>query len=65
MKDKKPNVHIESDHKGEFTEWCKQQGYKKVTCGCIEKGLKSSDPKVRKQANFARNFPFKGKCKNL
>ena len=61
-------VAIDKEHQGEFTEWCKEQGYTKVTCGCIAKGKKSDDPHIRKQATFAYNFGFKknGKtCKEV
>jgi len=59
---KKTNIKINPKNKGKFTEYCKKQGYKGVTCGCINKGLKSKNPKTRKRANFARNFGKKGKC---
>lgn len=39
---------------GAFTEYCKRKGYKKVTTQCIEEGLRSSNPKTRKRANFAK-----------
>jgi len=48
--------NIEIKHPGAFTKWCKQQGFKGVTCECIKKGLASKNPHVRKMANFARNF---------
>jgi len=49
-------IEIDPEHKGEFTEYCKKCcGSDEVTDECIEKGLKDPDPKVRKQANFARN----------
>lgn len=50
---------IKVSNKGEFTEWCKENGFKSVTCGCICKGLKNDDPKIRRRANFAYNFGFK------
>lgn len=41
---------------GAFTAWCKRHGYgNKVTSKCIQAGLKSKDPRVKKMANFARN----------
>ena len=55
MSDKKSPIHLDPSHKGQFTEYCKKLGYTKVTKACIEKGLKDSDPHIRKQANFARN----------
>ena len=42
--------------KGVFTAYCKRNGFKGVTKECIEKGLKSKDPIVRKRANLARIF---------
>lgn len=38
--------------KGKFAEWCGG----KVTKSCIEKGLRSKDPKIRKRAQLAKNF---------
>jgi len=52
--EKKSNIDIK--HPGEFTAWCKKQGFEKVNCECIKKGLASKDSHVRKMANFARNF---------
>jgi len=52
---KQPKIKINPEHKGAFTSYCKQQGFNGVTNECIEKGLKSDDPEIRKQANFARN----------
>lgn len=40
---------------GAFTAWCKRQGYDGVTQECIQKGLASDNPTIRKRANFARN----------
>ena len=68
LKDKKSKIKIDHEHDGEFTKWCKEKGYTKVTCKCIEDGKKSDDPHVRKMANFAYNFGWKRhgkKCKNL
>jgi len=48
-------IEINPAHAGEFTKYCKKQGFDGVTNKCIELGLKDEDPKVRKQANFARN----------
>ena len=49
------SIHVNPQHKGEFTKYCENKGYTKVTDGCIKEGLKDSDPHVRKEANFARN----------
>ena len=43
-------------HKGAFTKYCKSKGYKKVTRACIEEGLKSKNPTIRKRANLAKTF---------
>ena len=48
---KKGGIHIKKKNRGKFTEYCGG----KVTQECIEKGKKSSDPKVRKRAIFAQN----------
>ena len=40
---------------GSFAAWCRRRGYSKVTLACIQKGLKSRSPAIRKKANFARN----------
>jgi len=45
--------------KGKFTEYCNRKGYSGVTCDCIYEGKNSTDPHVRKMANFAYNFGFK------
>ena len=51
-KNKKGNkIHIKKENKGKFTAYCNG----KVTNECIQKGLRSKDPKIRKRANFARN----------
>ena len=42
--------------KGVFTAYCKRNGFKGVTKECIEKGLKSKDPIIRKRANLAKIF---------
>ena len=57
----KDGIHIKKSHKGRFTKWCKEQGYKSVTCGCIKEGL-AKGGNVAKQANFANQFGKKGKC---
>ena len=48
-------ININPQHKGRFTTYCESKGYDKVTTGCINEGLKDSDPHIRKEANFARN----------
>ena len=45
------NIHIKKKNRGKFTDYCGG----KVTQECIEKGKKSSDPKIRKRATFAAN----------
>lgn len=47
----KSGIKIKKANKGKFTDYCGG----KVTNECINKGLNSSDPAVRKRANFARN----------
>lgn len=44
-------IKIKPENKGKFSSYCGG----KVTDACIQKGLHSSDPAVRKRANFARN----------
>jgi hypothetical protein len=44
-------IHIKPENKGKFTSYCGG----KVTNACIQKGLKSNSPTIRKRANFARN----------
>lgn len=44
-------ILIKKSHRGKFTEYCDG----KVTEECIDKGKKSKDPKIRKQATFAQN----------
>ena len=48
---KKGGIHIKKKNRGKFTDYCGG----KVTQECIEKGKKSSDPKIRKRATFADN----------
>ena len=51
-KNKKGNkIHIKKENRGKFTDYCGG----KVTNECIQRGLHSKDPKIRKRANFARN----------
>jgi len=52
---KKSGIHIKPSREGSFTAWCTRQGFKGVTSECISKGLASSNPAIRKKANFARN----------
>lgn len=44
-------IHIKPSHKGRFTEYCNG----KVTRECINRGKRSPNPKIRKQAVFAEN----------
>lgn len=48
---KKGGIYIKPENRGKFTEYCGG----KVTSECIEKGLNSPSPTIRKRANFARN----------
>ena len=41
---------------GAFREWCKKRGYSKVTSRCIQEGLASKNPTVRKRAAMAKGF---------
>lgn len=50
-KSAKSGIKIKKANKGKFTDYCGG----KVTNECIQKGLNSEDPQVRKRANFARN----------
>lgn len=47
-------IDVKSD--GSFTKWCKRMGFKGINCSCIKKALRSASAKIRKKANFARNF---------
>lgn len=50
------DININPEHKGLFKKYCKRvTGSDEVTIVCIEKGLKSKDPKIRKRAVFAKN----------
>lgn len=54
---KKPLTEISKKmKKGAFREWCKRQGYSKVTRECIAKGKKSKNPTTRRRANLAATF---------
>lgn len=44
-------IHIKKSKVGSFTKYCNG----KVTNECIQRGLHSSSPAIRKKANFARN----------
>jgi hypothetical protein len=44
-------IHIKPSRRGSFTKWCGG----KVTSECIQRGLRSKNPAIRKKANFARN----------
>lgn len=48
---KNGGIYIKPENRGKFTKYCKG----KVTQKCIDKGKKSSDPKIRKRATFAEN----------
>lgn len=48
---KKGGINIKKKNRGKFTDYCGG----KVTKECIEKGKRSSDPKIRKRATFADN----------
>lgn len=48
---RKGGIHIKPQNRGKFTDYCGG----KVTGECIQKGLNSPSPSVRKMANFARN----------
>lgn len=47
----KVEINIKPENEGKFTKYCGG----KVTNECIEKGLASKDPAVRKRAQFAKN----------
>jgi hypothetical protein len=40
---------------GSFTAYCQRKGYSGVTAACIREGKASSDPAIRKKANWAAN----------
>lgn len=44
-------IHIKESQKGSFSSWCGG----KVTNECIQRGKRSSNPKIRKKATFAAN----------
>lgn len=44
-------IYIKKNNRGKFTDYCGG----KVTDECIQRGKKSSDPKIRKRATFAAN----------
>ena len=52
---KKSGIKIKKSTEGSFTAWCKRKGFGSVTQACIRAGLASSNPGIRKKANFARN----------
>ena len=54
-KKKKSGINIKKSRKGLFGNYCRRKGYSGVTAACIREGLKSSNPKIRRRANFARN----------
>lgn len=47
----KSPIHIKKANRGKFTQYCGG----KVTSECIAKGMRSPNPKIRKQAVFANN----------
>lgn len=44
-------IHIKKSHEGKFTDYCGGT----VTEECIQRGKNSPNPKIRKQATFAKN----------
>jgi len=55
---------------GKFGQWCKRNGLAsedgEVTMKCINKAMKSDDPKVVKMANFAKNIGgYKGSQREM
>lgn len=44
-------INIKKSHRGRFTDYCGGT----VTEECIQRGRRSNDPKIRKQAVFAQN----------
>lgn len=55
-KSKKRWIQGAIKNEGAFTEWCKRRGFGGVTQACIQAGLKSKDPTVRRRANLARTL---------
>jgi hypothetical protein len=49
----KKRSKIKKTKEGSFTAWAKSHGYSMSKA--IEMGLKSTNPAIRKKANFARN----------
>jgi len=56
---KKNKPKIKLKHPGAMTEYCKENGFDGVTCGCLCKAMKEEDPVWHKRAMFAYNFGFK------
>lgn len=56
---KKGKMKIKLKHPGAMTEYCKENGFDGVTCGCLCKAMKEKDPVWHKRAIFAYNFGFK------
>ena len=48
-------IKLNPEHRGLFTKFCKDNGFKEVNCQCIKLGL-SKGGEWAKRANFARNF---------
>lgn len=59
QKPKKPKIFIKPSKRGTFTKYAKAKGMTdeegKITTEAIDEGLKSTNPAIRKKANFARN----------
>lgn len=48
---KNGGIYIKKQNRGKFTDYCGG----KVTNECIQKGKRSTNPKIRKRATFAEN----------
>ena len=48
-------ISLNKAHKGEFTAWCKANGFSGVTAEAIAAGKKAPSAHVREMANFADN----------
>lgn len=59
QKPKKPKIFIKPSKRGSFTKYAAKQGMVdeegKITTEAVEEGLKSTNPAIRKKANFAKN----------
>ena len=58
VKKNEDNKWIQSAIKkpGAFTKYCKRKGYKGVTNACIEEGLRSKNPTIRRRAALAKTL---------